>query len=229
MKKTFLSAFVKTLPVMGTYIILGIGFGMLLEKGGYGVLWAFAMGVFIYAGAMQYVAVGLLTSGAAALAAAFTTFTVNARHFFYGVSMIERYKDTGKFKPYLYFALTDETYSLVCTDDIPEGVDRNRFYFLLSLLNQCYWVFGCVTGSLLGAASAFDSSGIEFVMTALFVTVFLEQWMSGKNHLFSLTGVGLSLVCLILFGSDYFLIPSMIITILFISLYRKKHIKKEAE
>lgn len=224
----FLSALKKTLPVMGTYVTLGIGFGMLLEKNGFGTGWALAMSVFIYAGAMQYVAAGLMALDVSLLTAAFLTFTVNVRHFFYGISMIGRYRECGKAKPYLYFALTDETYSLVCTDDVPKGVDRKRYYLLLSALDQLYWICGCVAGSLLGSARAFDSTGIEFSMTALFVTVFLEQWIGRKDHGPALMGLGISALCLLLFGGDTFLIPTMVFTAAGLTLYRKRAQREEA-
>ena len=131
-------AFKQSVPIMAGYIVLGMGFGVLLESKGYGVLWAIAMSVFIYAGSMQYVAVNLITGGASVIATALMTLMVNARHLFYGISMLDKYKNTGKYKPYLISALTDETYSLVCSGTIPEGVDRNKYYFLVSLFDQVY-------------------------------------------------------------------------------------------
>lgn len=215
------TAFLKTIPVLTGYLFLGIGFGILLEKSGYGVLWSLAMSAFIYAGSMQYVAVGLLTSGASLLTTAFTTLMVNARHLFYGISMVEPYKDMGKRKPYLIFALTDETYSLVCSGDYPEGADPRQYCFLVSLLNQIYWVSGSVIGSLIGSLLPFNSKGIDFAMTALFVTVFVEQWKSTKNHIPALVGVLASIICLLIFGADQFLIPSMITITLLLTLCRK--------
>ena len=203
-------AFVATLPVMAGYVVLGIGFGILLKKAGYGVFWSFLMSFSIYAGSMQYVAISLLTSGASLISAALTTLMVNARHLFYGVSMIEKYKDAGKKKPYLIFALTDETYSLLCGDDYPEGEDPHWYAFFISVFNQFYWVAGCVIGSILGAMITFNTAGIDFAMTALFVTVFVEQWLTTKNHLPAIAGLVCSVVCLLIFGSDSFLIPTMI-------------------
>ena len=136
---------------MAGYIVLGIGFGMLLGAKGYSITWALAMSVFIYAGSMQYVAIDLITGGASLISAALMTLMVNARHLFYGISMVERYKDTKPYKPYLIFALTDETYSLVCSGDVPEGVEEKKYFFLVSLLNQIYWVIGSVMGSVLGS------------------------------------------------------------------------------
>lgn len=209
------TAFIKSLPVMAGYMVLGIGFGILLKKAGYGIFWSFLMSFTIYAGSMQYVAISLLTSGASVISAALTTLMVNARHLFYGVSMIEKYKNAGKKKPYLIFALTDETYSLLCGEDYPEGEDPHRYSFFISLFNQTYWVIGSVLGSILGSLITFNTAGIDFAMTALFVTVFVEQWLTSKNHLPAITGLICSAGCLMIFGSDSFLIPTMIsITIL---------------
>lgn len=208
--KTFKYAFVRSLPIMAGYIVLGLGFGVLLQSKGYGVGWALAMGGLIYAGSMQYVAIDLLAGGASLISAALMTLMVNARHLFYGISMLERYKDTGAAKPYLIFALTDETYSVVCSGNVPDGVDRGKYYFWVSLLDQFYWVVGCVAGALLGSVLPFDTTGIDFSMTALFLVVMVEQWRSTCDHTPALVGLGVSLVCLLIFGSSNFLIPSMI-------------------
>lgn len=180
-KQTIKKAFWDTLPVMTGYLFLGVGFGIILQQNGYGPLWALAMSLFIYAGSMQYVGIGLLTGGASLLTAALTTLMVNARHLFYGLSMIEPYKGAGRRKPYLIFALTDETYSLV-SRKLPEDVERISYCFFVSLFDQCYWVLGSILGSLAGNLPV-DFTGIDFALTALFVTVFVEQWLSSKNHL----------------------------------------------
>ena len=204
-------AFVKTLPVMAGYVVLGIGFGILLRGAGFGVWYALAMSVFIYAGSMQYVGVGLLAGGASVLSAILTTVMVNARHLFYSISMIGPYKGAGKYKPYMISALTDETYSLLCDGSIPEGEDPHRYRFFVSLFNQCYWVTGSVLGSLLGAVLPFSTTGIEFSMTALFIASFTEQWMNTRDHVPALTGLLSTLLCLVLFGSERFLIPAMLL------------------
>ncbi len=215
-------AFHTSLPVMAGYVVLGIGFGILLRKGGYGALWSLAMAMFIYAGTMQYVGVSLLASCASLISVILTTLMVNARHLFYGISMIDRYKDAGKYKPYLVFALTDETYSLLCDGKTPEGEDPNLYRFLVSLFNHCYWISGCVLGSLLGAVLPFSSAGIEFSMTALFIASFTEQWLSGNDHFPAVTGIVSSLACLIVFGRDNFLIPAMLVITLVLTLRRQK-------
>ena len=214
-------AFKQSVPIMAGYIVLGMGFGVLLESKGYGVLWAIAMSVFIYAGSMQYVAINLITGGASLIATALMTLMVNARHLFYGISMLDKYKNTGKYKPYLIFALTDETYSLVCSGTIPEGVDRNKYYFLVSLFDQVYWVIGSVIGSVVGSVLNFNTAGIDFSMTALFLVVFVEQWKSTKDHASAIIGVAASVVCLLIFGAGNFVIPAMISITVILLLMRK--------
>ena len=214
--------FVTTLPVMAGYLFLGTGFGMLLQSKGYGFLWAVAMSGFIYAGSMQYLAIDLLCGGASLITAAITTLMVNARHLFYGISMIDAYQATGIYKPYLIFALTDETYSLNC-GGAPEDVKNPKlYYFLVSLFNQCYRVTGSALGVLVGTLLPVSTEGIDFALTALFVTVFVEQWKSTQDHIPALIGVVCSLVCVIAFGPGSFLIPAMILITIALTLYRGK-------
>ncbi len=218
--ETVRKAFLKSLPVMAGYVVLGTGFGILLRRAGYGPLWAFAMSALIYAGSMQYVGVSLISGAAGLAATALTTVMVNARHLFYSISMIGKYRDAGKYKPYMIFALTDETYSLLCEGDTPEGSDPNLYRFLVSLFNQCYWIFGSVLGSVLGAALPFSTEGIEFSMTALFIASFTEQWLKTRDHLPALTGLLATLASLLIFGKDNFLIPAMLGITLILSLAR---------
>ncbi len=227
-RQTAKKAFLSTLPVMAGYGVLSIGFGILLNTKGYGIGWALAMSIFIFAGSMQYLAVDLLTGGASLITTAVTTFMVNARHLFYGISMIDKYRNTGWRKPYLIFALTDETYSLNC-GDVPEGVDNPKeYYFLVSLFNHSYWVIGTAIGSLLGNIIPFNTEGIDFALTALFVTIFVEQWLSTQNHFPAITGVVSAVLCLFIFGKDDFLIPTMIMiaTILIGKRGKEKEAKK---
>ena len=185
-----------TIPVMAGYLVLGAGFGILLRTRGFGLGWALAMSLFIYAGSMQYVAVDLLTGGASLLTAAVTTLLVNARHLFYGISMLERYRAAGKYAPYLIFSLTDEELT---------GAEC----FRISLLDQFYWVLGTALGSLAGAYLNVNTTGIDFSLTALFLTVFTGQWLETKDHAPALIGLGVSIVCRLLFGADSFLLPTM--------------------
>ncbi len=222
MKKIIKTALVDTLPVLTGYLVLGFGFGIIIKVNGYGLLHAFLMSLLIYAGSMQYVAIGLFTGGASLLTVALTTLMVNARHLFYGISMIDRYKNTGKRKPYLIFALTDETYSLVCSDNpnIPEE-KRKDYYLFVSLFDHIYWITGSVLGVVVGSLVKFNSEGIDFALTALFVTVFLEQWLTTKKHAPAIIGVLVSVVCLVIFGSESFLIPTMLIIALLLCLYKE--------
>ena len=223
MKQMLKPALLATIPVLTGYLVLGFGFGIIMKAAGYGIPLAVAMSVFIYAGSMQYVAVGLLTGGASALTALATTLMVNARHLFYGLSMLDKYKNAGARKPYLIFALTDETYSLVCGDtpNIPPA-RRTDYYFLVSLLNQSYWIAGTLAGAVTGSLVRFNSEGIDFALTALFLTVFLEQWLTSEKHVPAVTGVAVSAACLLLFGGDQFLIPAMVIIALLLCLYREE-------
>lgn len=222
-KEAFRAAVLDTVPVMTGYLFLGFGFGILLNQSGYGWPWALAMSVLIYAGSMQFVTVSLLTSGAGLATAALTTLLVNARHLFYGISMVDAYKGSGRKKPYLIFALTDETYSLVSTGRVPEGMDRHDYCFTVSLLDQCYWVTGSLLGALAGTLIPMELKGVDFVLTALFVTIFTEQWLSTKDHIPALIGLGATAACLLTFGRDVFLIPSMVlITVSLILLLRKE-------
>ena len=220
--QTIKQAFIKSIPVLAGYVVLGIGFGILMRNAGYGILWATSMSVFIFAGSMQYAGVGLLAGGASVLTTIVTTIMVNARHLFYSISMIDKYKDAGKYKPYMIFALTDETYSLLCDGKVPDGVKPNLYRFLVSFFNQCYWIAGSIIGNLLGAVLPFSTAGIEFSMTALFVASFTEQWLKTKDHVPALTGLLCTLLCLLVFGRENFLIPAMLLITLVLTLLRKR-------
>ncbi len=203
------TVFLDTVPVLTGYLFLGAGFGILLSEAGYGPGWALLMSACVYAGSGQYLLVSLLTSGASLLSNAIATLLVNARHLFYGISLIDTYKKAGKKKPYMIFALTDETYSLVTQAKLPEGTDKTAYCFWVSLFDQCYWIIGCTLGNLAGYLLPIDFTGVSFVLTALFVTMFVEQWLSTKDHGPALIGVVCTAVCLLVFGSELFLIPSM--------------------
>jgi len=190
---------------MAGYIVLGMGFGILLSAKGYGVLWAVAAGIIIYSGTMQFAAAEMFTGGAALAEAAMTAAMMGARHIFYGLTMSERYKNIhGLKKAYMIFALTDETYSLVCESDDED------YCFLVSLFDHIYWITGGIIGSLLGEIMTFDSRGIDFALTALFVSICTEQWLNAENHLPAVIRFSASILCLVIFGAGNFLIPSMI-------------------
>ena len=219
--KALKAAFPYTIPVMIGYLFLGIGFGILLTGKGYPWWLSPLMALFIYAGSMQFVAIDIFSKAFNPLNALILTLTVNARHLFYGLSMLTKFKDMDQKKPYLIFALTDETYSLLCSTEPPQGIDRNWFYFFIALLDQIYWVTGCTLGSVAGSLVKFNTTGIDFVMTALFVVIMVEQWESSKNHLPVLIGIGVSAICLLLFGKDLFILPSMISILVIVTIFRK--------
>jgi len=213
-------AFLATIPVMTGYLVLGFGFGLVLHEAGFDAWLALGMSGFIYAGSMQYVAIELFTGGASLAMVALTTLMVNARHLFYGVSMLEKYCGMGAAKPYLIFALTDETYSLVCQDALPVPQESRRVYYLLvSLLNHLWWVSGSLLGALAGTLLRISTEGVDFALTALFVTVMVEQWLTAEDRVPALIGAVASLVCLLLFGSGDFLIPAMLLIALLLILY----------
>ena len=221
-RKGLKTVFLDTVPVLTGYLFLGAGFGILLsEKTGHGVGWAIAMAVFMLAGSGQYLAVSMIAEHASLISAAIATFLLNARHIFYGISMLEPYKNAGRKKPYLIFALTDETYSLVTQNQPPEGMHKHTYCFLVSLLDQIYWIIGCGLGNVLRVILPISFEGVEFVLTALFVTMFVEQWLSHKNHLPAIIGVGATVLCLAIFGRDIFLIPSMALIAVLLTVSRK--------
>lgn len=226
-KKALKTVFLDTVPVMTGYLFLGISFGILLGETGYGLGWAFCMALFMYAGSAQFLSVSLLASHASLLSTGVAIFLLNARHIFYGISLIDAYKGTGKKKPYLIFSLTDETYSLVTQNQPPEGMKKSTYCLLVSVLDHLYWVTGCIQGSVAGNFLPISFKGIDFVLTALFVTLFVEQWLSNKNHFPAIVGVAATVLCLVIFGSEIFLIPSMVLIAFLLTITRKTGKRKE--
>lgn len=180
------------------------------------------MSLLAFAGSAQYVAITLLTSIFDPIYALLLTLMVNARHLFYGISMLDKYKGTGKLKPYLIFGLCDETFSIICSTEPPEGVNRNWFMFFITLLDHSYWVLGSALGGLLSYMVSFNTKGLDFVLTALFVVIFIGQWKTQKNHKPAVIGVLCSIICLVVFGQGNFIIPSMIAILVVLTLFRKK-------
>ena len=210
--RTLRFAFVKTIPVLLGYLVLGAAFGVVLERAGYGAPWALLSSAVIYAGSAQFVMAELLVSGAGLLTVLVTMLLLGSRHFFYGLTFVEAFRGT-KARPYLIFSLTDETYSLLCALKTPPGMDEKRAMLLISLLNQCYWVLGSGLGALLGELLPFDLTGIDFAMTALFTVILVDQLREAGNRLPALIGGCCSLLFLLLLGQDAFLLPSLILTV----------------
>ena len=208
-KKALKAAFPYTIPILTGFLFLGISYGIYMRALGFSPLYPIFMSMLIFAGSMEFVTASMLLSGFNPLGAALLTLMVNARHIFYGITMVSKYKNVGRKKWYLIFGMCDESFSINCSVSVPEGIDKGWFYFWVTVLNQSYWVLGSTCGALLGTLIKVDSGGLEFVMTALFVVIFLDNWLKEKKHVSSVTGLLISLVCLLIFGPDKFLLPSM--------------------
>ncbi|MDD3230140.1 MAG: AzlC family ABC transporter permease [Oscillospiraceae bacterium] len=219
-KAALKAAFPHTVPVLTGYLFLGIAYGILMSSKGVGVGWTFLMSAAVYAGSMQYVAATLFTAAFQPLQAFFLTLLVNARHLFYGISMLEKYRGTGWRKFYLIFGLTDETFSINCSAGPPAGVERKRFFFWVTLLDHFYWAGGSLLGAVAGSLLDFNIQGLDFVLTALFVVIFTGQWRQRGGRLPALAGLGCSVLCLAVFGGDRFLLPAMALILLALTLLR---------
>lgn len=221
-KKAFLTALPHTIPVLTGFLILGMAYGVLMQAKGYGVIWAVLMSAIAFCGSMQYVAITLLTTAFQPVQAFIMSFMVNARHLFYGISMLEKYKGLGKIRGFLIYVLCDETFSISSSVEVPEGINRKYFYFTISLMDYLYWIAGTFLGGLLGNLIAFDTTGLDFVLTALFVVLFLEQWKTVENRASGIIGMISTLISLLIFGKERFVIPAMIIILLILTVRRKK-------
>ncbi len=222
-------AFPYTVPVMAGYLFIGAAFGVMFADSGYNVLWAVLMSVVVYAGSGQYLATTFFVPGISILQAVFLTLMVNIRHVFYGLSLVDRYNRFGRKRWYLIFGMTDETYSLICTTDVPDDVDEEKFLLSITLLDQLYWIIGTAIGSLAMTVVAFDSTGIEFAMTALFIVMFMELWYRRSNRPAELIGLIVAVVCLAVFGADNFVLPTMLLIVAVILLGRKRLEKGRAD
>ena len=216
------AAFPATIPVLTGYGCLGLAYGLLMAANGYGPLWSTLMSAIGFGGSMQYVAITLLVTAFDPLQAFLLALMVNARHIFYGISMLDKYKGLGKVRPFLIYVLSDETFSLVSTLEPPEGVERKAFYFWISLLDYGYWVAATALGGLLGRFLTFDTTGLDFALTGLFVVLFIEQVSNPKNRASGVVGLGCSVAALALFGADRLVIPAMILVLAALLIGRKK-------
>lgn len=215
------AAFPYTIPIFAGFCFLGMTYGIYMNVSGFSFIYPMLMSMTIFAGSMEFVTVNMLLGVFDPLQAFLMTIMINARHLFYGISMLDKYKGTGLKKCYLIYGMCDESFSVNYTADIPEDVDKGWFYFFVTLLNQCYWVFGATLGGIFGSLIHFNTEGLDFVMTAMFVVIFMEQWMKEKKHTSAILGLAISLLCLILFGADRFMIPSMLAILCVLTLLQK--------
>lgn len=219
--KAFRAAFPYTIPVLSGYLFIGMAFGVMIQEKGYNFLWAMLMSLLCYAGSGQYLAVNFFAPGVSLVQVVFLEFMLNIRHIFYGLSLLERFSEMGKKKLYMIFSLTDETYSLFFITKVPKGVEEGPFLFAIALLDQLYWIIGSGIGALLGSAVPFDATGIDFAMTALFLVIMVEQLFEKKNRPCLLIGLISGFLCLVIFGTENFILPTMVCIMLLLISGRK--------
>lgn len=227
LKRAAYTALPHSLPILAGYGFLGLTYGICMSVNGLNPWWTLLMCIFVFGGSVQIVAVSLLTAAFDPLNAFIITFVLCARHIFYGISMLGKYKNLGLKKLYMIFGLVDETFSINYSAEPPEDVDRGWFMFFVTLFDQIYWVVGSTVGAVFGTLINFSTEGIEFVMTSMFVVIFVNQWQKDKNHLSAIYGIAISLICLVLFGADNFIIPSMIGIFLALT-FSRKYLEKKA-
>ncbi|PTJ31690.1 AzlC family ABC transporter permease [Staphylococcus simulans] len=218
--KAIKAAFPQTIPIFAGFSFIGIAYGIYMHSLGFPPIYAMLISLLIFAGSMEFVAGSLLLVPFNPLSVFVLTLMLNSRHLFYGISMLDRFKGTGKYKPYLIFGMCDETFVINNMANVPKNVDKTLFMFYVTLLNQFYWFFGTTIGSLFGVFIKFDTKGLDFVMVALFVVIFLESWLKEKNHVSSLIGLAIPIVCLVIFGPNQFILPSMILIVLALTILR---------
>jgi 4-azaleucine resistance transporter AzlC len=220
-KKALKAAIPHTIPIFAGFWFLGMAYGIYMNVSGFSFVYPLVMSIVIFGGSLEFVAVEMLLSPFAPIQTLIMALLIQARHLFYGISMLDKFKDMGWKKYYLIYGMCDETFSINYTAKIPDGVDKGWFMFFVTLLNQIYWVTGATTGGLIGSLIHFDTNGISFVMTAMFVVIFMEQWLKEKHHISAYIGLGASLLCLIIFGADSFMIPTMIMIVTLLAVFRK--------
>ncbi|HJD25553.1 MAG TPA: azaleucine resistance protein AzlC [Candidatus Blautia intestinipullorum] len=226
-KKAFKAAFPYTIPIFAGFWFLGLTYGIYMNVSGFSFLYPMLMSITIFAGSMEFITANMLLGSFNPVQAFLMTLMINARHLFYGISMLDRFRGTGLKKLYLIFGMCDETFSINYTAEIPSDVDRGWFMFFVTLLNHFYWFSGSALGGIFGSFIHFDTEGLDFVMTAMFVVIFMEQWLKDKQHISALLGLGISILCLLIFGADNFIIPSMAAMLLMLTGMRKPIERRE--
>ena len=219
--RAFRAAAPQTLPVFAGYLVLGLGYGIYVQSLGLPVWLPPLMGTVVYGGSLEFVLASLLLGSFAPVSAFLMALMIQARHLFYGLTMLQRYRGYGLRSAYMIFAMSDETFSITCSAEPPEGVDKGWFMFFITLLDQIYWVASAAMGAALGAVLPFSTEGVDFVMTAMFVVIFLNQWEKEKQHVSALIGLLVPLVCLVIFGSGSFLLPAMACILVLLVALRK--------
>lgn len=220
--RAFKYAFPKTIPIFMGFLFLGMSYGFYMRVSGFSFFFPLIMSIVIFGGSLEFLAVSMLLSPFAPIQTFLVAIVIQARHLFYGLAMLEKYKGLGIKRLYLIYGMCDESFSINCSAELPSHVDKGWFYFFVTLLNHSYWILGATLGALIGGFISFNTEGIEFVMTAMFVVIFLEGWLKGGKRISSLIGVLSSVVCLVIFGADTFLVPSMVCIVALLSVFRKR-------
>lgn len=220
-RKALKAAFPYTIPILTGFWFLGLAYGIYMNVSGFSFLYPMLMSLTIFGGSLEFVAVTMLLAPFAPVQTFIMTLIIQARHLFYGIAMLDKFKDVGWKKFYLIFGMCDETFSINCSTEIPEGVDKGWFMFFVTLLNQFYWVSAATTGGIVGSLLKFDTTGLDFVMTAMFVVIFLEQWLKEKKHYTALIGLFSTIICRIAFGADNFMIPTMLCMLVLLAAFQK--------
>lgn len=220
-RKALKAAFPHTVPILTGFWFLGLAYGIYMNVSGFSFWYPMLMSLTIFGGSLEFVAVSMLLAPFAPLQTLIMTLMIQARHLFYGIAMLDKYKGTGWKKFYLIFGMCDESFSINCTAQIPADVDRGWFMFFVTALNQFYWVSAATVGGLVGSLLSFDTTGLEFVMTAMFVVIFSEQWLKEKKHYTALIGLASAIACRLGFGADNFMIPTMLCILVFLTVLRK--------
>lgn len=216
------AAFPYTLPIFAGFLFLGMSYGIYMNTSGFPFWYPMLMSMVIFAGSIEFVAVNLLLGAFDPLQALTVTLVLNARHLFYGVSMLEKYRGLGWKRLYLIFGLCDETFSINCAVTPPQDVDRGWFYFFVTLLNQSYWVLGATLGGIFGTFLTFNTEGLDFVMTALFAVILIEHLLTTTDRTSAWIGLGLGVLALLCFGAEGFMIPAMGFILAALVLMRQK-------
>lgn len=218
---TLKTAFVKSIPIFCSYVFVSMAYGIMMASAGFPWYDSLLVSLTVYTGAFQFVLITFLSSGASLITIALTALLMNSRQSFYSLTFLKEFKQMGRRKLYMIHTMTDETYAVNCTLDLPKK-EKEDTMFLVALFSRCYWMVGSVLGGILGQIIPFDLTGIDFCMTALFLIIFIDQWEKAKKHSPALTGLGIGILCLLIFGENRFMLPALLIVSALLLLFQRK-------
>lgn len=218
---TLKTAFVKSIPIFCSYVFVSMAYGMMMASAGFPWYDSLLVSLTVYTGAFQFVLITFLSSGASLITIALTALLMNSRQSFYSITFLKEFKQMGRRKLYMIHTMTDETYAVNCTLDLPKK-EKEDTMFLVALFSRCYWIVGSVLGGILGQIVPFDLTGLDFCMTALFLIIFIDQWEKAEKHTLALTGLGIGVICLLIFGENRFMLPALLIVSALLLLFQRK-------